>query len=148
MIKLIFKYLIWVGMAVTLTSCTTLDLKNILSLDFGKTIPSAFKGRWADKAHPSVSYCYPRGDFLYYTLIEIVPSKNYLELITFGGYQILSFDFYSENMFSAQVKATSIELDPEDIPSVSYQKLTAKIVNNNTINIDGKNYYRCPKSPY
>lgn len=122
-----------------LSACSVLDDLYLIKA----TIPNEFAGHWTDKKNASVAYCYPRSDYSEYPIWVIRPNENVIFLSGFGGYDILGFYSYSPTAFVAKAKITVDDNTPE-----TYGRISVKLLNKKTIQIDGSNYYRCPKSPY
>ena len=57
---------------------------------------------------------------------------------------MIKFNSLTENTFNAQVEVTSQDVDPDYTNNITQETLNAKLVNPNTLVIDGKRYYRCP----
>ncbi|AWW34582.1 hypothetical protein CT138_06835 [Mannheimia varigena] len=143
-----FKLLSVLAVSSMLSACANFDLGTILKPQRNQqviqTIPDGFTGKWINKKKPSYQYCNPSsGDFEQVIWI-ITPQQNHLELLTWASYKVLKFNSLTENAFNAQVEVTSQDIDPDTTSNVTQETLNAKLVNKNTLLIDGKRYYRCP----
>ena len=81
-----------------------------------------------------------------YALWHIKSRENSIHLVGYDFYQMIGFYSLSPTEFSGKAKVS----DPydEEGTSITHKKIFVKLLNKNTIQIDGKNYYRCPKSPH
>ncbi|MGX3021621.1 hypothetical protein [Ursidibacter sp. B-7004-1] len=123
-----------------LTSCSV--LQSLYPLPTAQ-IPEQFAGTWTDKKKPSTAYCYPQTDSPKHAIWVIKPNENLIFVVGFEMFEILGYYSYSPTEFAAKAKEIIEEDEPE-----TYRDISVKLLNKNTIQINGKTYYRCPKSPY
>ncbi|MBF0784687.1 hypothetical protein E4T80_04235 [Muribacter muris] len=144
-----FKLISVLAVSSMLSACANFDLGTILqpqkNQQVTQTIPNGFAGKWVSKKNHRHKHCNPpAGDFLEQPFLIINPKQNHLEWLTWSDYRVIKFHSLSDSFFTAEVEVTSIEIDPDDTPSVSRKNLSAKLVNPTTLVIDDKRYHRCP----
>ncbi|OBX06379.1 hypothetical protein QV08_10365 [Gallibacterium salpingitidis] len=77
--------------------------------------------------------------------LNITPEHNILEFIGFSLHKVAKFYSLTQDAFSAQVKAKTIDMgEINEEAEDKIENLSAKLVDKNTIIVDSKRYYRCP----